>query len=54
MLVGHVPKEGEDHKPGEETGQTVDGAGDDGVSESIKSNEMKQISHQLTTQSISA
>lgn len=40
MFVGHVPKEGEDHKAGEETGQRVDGAGDDGVSGSIKSNKI--------------
>lgn len=32
MLVGHVPKEGKDHKAREETGQRVDGAGDDSVS----------------------
>lgn len=42
MLVGHVPEEGEDHKTGEETGQRVDGAGDDGVSGSMKSNKMKK------------
>ena len=30
--MGHVPKEGEDHKAREETGQRVDGAGYDGIS----------------------
>lgn len=33
MLVRQVAKEGEDHKAGEETGQGVDGAGDDGIPE---------------------
>ncbi len=42
MLVGHVPKEGEDHKSGEETGQRVDGAGDDGVSGSMESNKIEK------------
>lgn len=51
MLVGHVTKEGEDHKAGEETGQRVDGAGDDGISgkEENKIRRRKQsevISHQ--------
>lgn len=32
MLVGHVSKEGEDHKARKETGQRVDGAGDDSIS----------------------
>lgn len=41
MLVGHVPKEGEDDKAREETGQRVDGAGDDGISGSIKSNQIR-------------
>lgn len=45
MLVGHVPEEGEDHEAGEETGQRIDGAGDDGVSGSLKSNEMEKNKH---------
>lgn len=42
MLVRHVPEEGEDHEAREETGQRIDGAGDDGVSGSLKSNEMER------------
>ena len=32
VLVGHVAQEGEHHEAGEEAGQGVDGAGDDGIS----------------------
>lgn len=32
MLVGHVSEEGEDHKTRKETGQRVDGAGDNSIS----------------------
>lgn len=50
MLLGHVPKEGEDHKAREETGQRVDGAGDDGISGSIKSNKMKKQQSRMRIQ----
>lgn len=46
VFVGHVPQEGEDHKAGEETGQRIDGAGDDGISELRKKKEAEIVQNE--------